>query len=289
MQYGGEMPERNRSASKLKGLPPVLWINLDADVHRREHMETQFKDWEITNHTRIVGIDGREDDPTVHLKGQVPHTMIPNEIACCMSHLKAIKYFIEEMDAPEVVIMEDDALFETVRGWPFTWKEAAALFPYNYDVMQLTTINPAVVYMTLHNRFINDFSIAVYVLKRHHAQKVYNNHIRGDKFKLDQDIRPRATSEDVILESGRVYCLPLFLYRLDLGSSIHPEHIEIFHKNSFHAIAGFWNESNRIEDWHQLFNWNCYLGRLPPGWDENGPIEGHPDAPKPPDPPKEGG
>ena len=281
MQYGGEMPERNRSASKLKGLPPVLWINLDADVHRREHMETQFKDWEITNHTRIVGIDGREDDPTVHLKGQVPHTMIPNEIACCMSHLKAIKYFIEEMDAPEVVIMEDDALFETVRGWPFTWKEAAALFPYNFDAMQLSTINPAVVYMTLHNRFLNDFSAAVYVIKRAHAQKIYNAHIRGAKFKLDQDIRPRATSEDVILESGRVYCIPLFLYRLDLGSSIHPEHIEIFHKNSFHAIAGFWNESNRIEDWQQLFNWNCYMGRLPPGWDENGPIPGHPDAPQP--------
>ena len=280
MQYGGErMPERNRSAHKLKGIPPVLWINLDADVHRREHMESQFRDWEIENHTRIAGIDGREDDPTIHLKGHVPHTMIQNEIACCMSHLKAIKYFIEEMDCDEVMIMEDDALFEVVRWWPFTYREASALFPYNYDAMQLTTINPAVVYMTLHNRFINDFSIAVYVLKRHHAQKVYNNHIRGDKFKLDQDIRPRATSEDVILESGRVYCIPLFLYSLDLGSSIHPEHIEIFHRNSYNGISNFWAESNKIEDWKALFNWNCYLGRLPPGWDENGPIEGHPDSP----------
>ena len=273
------MPERNRSASKLKGIPPVLWINLDADVERREHMESQFKDWEIKDHTRISGIDARQEDPSVYLKGQVPHTMIPNEIACCMSHLKAIKYFIEEMDCDEVMIMEDDALFEVVRWWPFSYKEASALFPYNFDAMQLTTINPAVVYMTLHNRFINDFSIAVYVLKRHHAQKIYNAHIRGDKFKLDQDIRPRATSEDVILESGRVYCLPLFLYRLDLGSSIHPEHIEIFHRNSYNGISNFWAESNKIEDWKALFNWNCYMGRLPPGWDENGPIKGHPDAP----------
>lgn len=269
--------DKNKSAYKLKGIPPVLWINLDADTERRKHMEDQFAYWEIENHTRIAGIDAREEGGfEEHLSGTVPHTMIPNEIGCCMSHLKAIKYFIEEMDCDEVMIMEDDALFETVRHWPFTYKEASALFPYNYDAMQLTTINPAVVYVTLHNRFINDFSAAVYVLKRSHAQKIYNLHVRKNKFKLDQDVRPRATSEDLIFESGKVYCIPMFLYRLDLGSSIHPEHIDIFHRNSYNGISNFWVESNKIEDWKTLFNWNAYLGRLPPGYDENGKIENHP-------------
>jgi|TARA_Y100000356_G_scaffold3068_1_gene2398 hypothetical protein len=269
--------DRNKSAYKLKGIPPVLWINLEADTDRRKHMEDQFTEWEIEDHTRISGIDARDGDGfEPHLSGTVPHTMIANEIGCCMSHLKAIKYFIEEMDCDEVMIMEDDALFETVRYWPFTYKEASALFPYNYDAMQLTTINPAVVYVTLHNRFINDFSAAVYVLKRSHAQKIYNAHVRGDKFKMDMDVRPRATSEDLIFESGKVYCIPLFLYRLDLGSSIHPEHIDIFHRNSYNGISNFWVESSNLEDWKALFNWNCYLGRLPPGWDENGKVEGHP-------------
>ena len=269
--------DRNKSTHKLKGIPPVLWINLEADTDRRKHMEDQFTEWEIEDHTRISGIDARDGDGfEPHLSGTVPHTMIANEIGCCMSHLKAIKYFIEEMDCDEVMIMEDDALFETVRYWPFTYKEASALFPYNYDAMQLTTINPAVVYVTLHNRFINDFSAAVYVLKRSHAQKIYNAHIRGNKFKMDMDVRPRATSEDLIFESGKVYCIPLFLYRLDLGSSIHPEHIDIFHRNSYNGISNFWVESSTMEDWKTLFNWNCYLGRLPPGWDENGKVEGHP-------------
>ena len=269
--------DRNKSAYKLKGIPPVLWINLEADTDRRKHMEDQFTEWEIEDHTRISGIDARDGDGfEPHLSGTVPHTMIANEIGCCMSHLKAIKYFIEEMDCDEVMIMEDDALFETVRYWPFTYKEASALFPYNYDAMQLTMINPAVVYVTLHNRFINDFSAAVYVLKRSHAQKIYNAHVRGDKFKMDMDVRPRATSEDLIFESGKVYCIPLFLYRLDLGSSIHPEHIDIFHRNSYNGISNFWVESSNLEDWKTLFNWNCYLGRLPPGWDENGKVEGHP-------------
>mgnify|MGYP001217807435 FL=1 len=269
--------ERNKSAYKLKGIPPVLWINLDGDEERQKHMEEQFADWEITDHTRISGIDARiEGEFEDHLSGTVPHTMIANEIGCCMSHLKAIKYFIEEMDCDEVMIMEDDAFFETVRYWPFTYKEAATHFPYNYDAMQLTTINPAVVYVTLHNRFINDFSAAVYVLKRHHAEKIYKHHVRKNKFKLDTDVRPRATSEDIIFESGKVYCIPMFLYRLDLGSSIHPEHIDIFHRNSYNGISNFWVESGSIEDWKALFNWDCYLGRLPPGYDENGKIEGHP-------------
>ena len=51
--------ERNKSAYKLKGIPPVLWINLDGDEERQKHMEDQFADWEITDHTRISGIDAR--------------------------------------------------------------------------------------------------------------------------------------------------------------------------------------------------------------------------------------
>ena len=49
--------DRNKSAYKLKGIPPVLWINLEADTDRRKHMEDQFTEWEIEDHTRISGID----------------------------------------------------------------------------------------------------------------------------------------------------------------------------------------------------------------------------------------
>ena len=51
----------------------------------------QFKYWEIENHTRISGFDGRVDDVCEHLSGMAPDNMSTSEIGCCMSHLKAIK------------------------------------------------------------------------------------------------------------------------------------------------------------------------------------------------------
>ena len=51
--------DKNKSVFKLKGLPHFYWLNLDGDVDRREYMEEQFNYWEIENHTRISGYDGR--------------------------------------------------------------------------------------------------------------------------------------------------------------------------------------------------------------------------------------
>ena len=85
--------EKNKSVHKLKGLPPIYWLNLDSDEHRRMYMEAQFKYWELDNHIRISGFDGRVDDVCEHISGIAPDNMTTNEIGCCMSHLKAIKHF----------------------------------------------------------------------------------------------------------------------------------------------------------------------------------------------------
>ena len=49
--------DKNKSAYKLKGLPPVYCINLDGEPERWFYMETQFKYWEIENYTRISAYD----------------------------------------------------------------------------------------------------------------------------------------------------------------------------------------------------------------------------------------
>ena len=54
--------DKNKSAHKLQGFTPVLWINCDKDEHRKEFMEDQFEYWNIKNQTRISGIDAREDE-----------------------------------------------------------------------------------------------------------------------------------------------------------------------------------------------------------------------------------
>lgn len=254
--------DKNKSAYKLKNFGPILWLNLDSDTHRREYMEEQFKYWEIENHTRISGFDGRVDDVCEHLSGRAPDNMSQNEIGCCMSHLKAIKHFYENTDDDYVLIFEDDVVLDIVRYWNFTWKDFFVKLPHDWDCVQLTTICTGNIHVTLHHYFINDFSAAAYLITRHHAAKIIKNHIRGDKFKLDNGVKPRAVSEDTIFGSGKTYSIPLFLYRLDLGSAIHPEHIDIYHKGSHDALLNYWKGQGCLREINELMEYNPYLNRI---------------------------
>lgn len=254
--------DKNKSVFKLKGLPQIYWLNLDSDTYRREYMENQFNYWEIENHIRISGYDGRIDDVSSHLKGRIPDNISQNELGCCMTHLKAIKYFYENTKDEYCLIVEDDVNFDIVRYWNFTWNEFFSQTPHDWDCIQLTTICTGDIHVKLHIRFINDFSAAIYLITRHHAEKIIKNHIRGNKYKLDNGVKPRAVSEDVILESGKTYTIPLFLYNLSMGSTIHPEHLSIFHKAPHDALLNFWEHNGLNVDIKDYMNYDPYLGRI---------------------------
>jgi Glycosyltransferase family 25 (LPS biosynthesis protein) len=256
------MMDRNKSVFKIKGFPQILWLNLDNDTHRREYMEGQFKYWEIENHTRIAGFDGRVDDVCEHLSGRAPDNMSPNEIGCCMSHLKAIKYFYENSTDEYALIFEDDVVLDIAKYWNFSWKDFISHLPHDWDCVQLTTISTGNIHVRLHHYFINDFSAAAYLITRHHAAKIIKNHVRGDKFKLDNGVKPRAVSEDTVFGSGKTYSIPLFLYRLDLGSAIHPEHIDIYHKGSHDALLSYWQNQGCDMEIKELMEYDPYVGRI---------------------------
>ena len=255
--------DKNKAAYKLKDFPPCLWINLDRYEDRKEYMTQQFEYWGIEDHFRFRGIDG-QDDATDLLKGRVPDNMNPGEIGCVLSHLSAIKFFVEHTEYDEIIIMEDDVDMSTASHWDFTWKDVRRRLPINFDCFQMTIINPNGITLKLHHRFINDFSAACYLITRHHANKILKLHSRGDQWKIDQNIKPRAVSEDLILDSGKSYSSPLFNYRLDLGSAIHEEHIDVFHKDSRNALADFWQQQGQDQKIDDIMQLDEYVGRIPP-------------------------
>ena len=261
--------DKNKSAYKLKGLPPIYYINLDDQTDRSKYMEGQFEYWEIENYERISAYDGRNDrDLGDILKGRYPDMMTSGEVGCVTSHLKAMKHWLETSDAPYALMMEDDCDLDVVKHWPFTWKDFFAKVPYDYDVVQLAIINPAQVHLQLHKRFVNDFSTACYMITRHHAQKLINLHCRGDKYKLDNGVKPRAVADDLIYNSGNTFAIPLFLYKIELGSSIHDIHVDVFHRSSHDGLWDFWkNQSMNVPNWDDIFNYDPYFGTLPPGFE----------------------
>ena len=260
--------DKNKSSYKLKGLPPIYYINLDDKPDRAKYMEDQFKYWEIEDYTRISAYDGRNGkDLGDILKGRYPDQMSSGEVGCTTSHLKAMKKFLET-DAPCALMVEDDCDISTVSHWPFTWKDFYSKVPYDYDVIQLAIINPAQITLKLHKRFVNDFSTACYMITRHHAQKLINLHCREDKYKIDQKVKPRAVADDLIYNSGNTFAIPLFLYKIELGSDIHKDHIDVFHKSSYEGLWQFWrNQAVDIKDWNEIFDYDPFYGTLPPGYE----------------------
>ena len=254
--------DKNKSTFKLKGMPPIYYLNLDGQPERKQYMEDQFKYWEIKNYERISAYDGRDDDLSDIIKGRYPDNMSSGEVGCTTSHLKALKHYLETSDAPCAVIMEDDVDLQIVKNWNFTWKDFYSLVPYDYDVIQLAIICTGPLHVALHKRFVNDFSTASYVITRHHAEKIVKHHVRKDKYKLDQGVKPRAVADDLIYNSGNTFSIPLFLYRIALGSSIHPEHVDFFHKSSHDGLLQFWTQTGCNLDINELMNYDPFLGRM---------------------------
>ena len=259
--YSGD---KNKAAYKLKNFGPLYYINLDGQPERDTAMQSMCKYWEL-NPTRISAFDGRNSSLNHILEGSHDIGISSGEVGCVTSHLKSIKQWYETTDTPYAIFAEDDVSFDTARFWKFTWDEFVEKLPYDWDVVQLAIINPGVVYASMHARWVNDFSTACFMVTRHHAKKLIDHHCVGDKFRLDQGVKPRPVADDLIYNCGRTYAIPLFHYKIEMGSSIHPEHIEVFHKGSHQGILNHWKEQlSQMEDQSQLFNYDPYLGRIPP-------------------------
>ena len=158
--------------------------------------------------------------------------------------------------------MEDDCSLDRVHFWNFKWNELYAHFPYDYDVVQLAIICTGDIHVRLHKRFVNDFSTACYVISRYHAEKLVRLHCRGDKYKLDQGVKPRPVADDLIYNSGNSFAIPLLVYKFELGSSIHPVHVDVYHKNNYEAQVNYWTQNGANIDIKDYMNYDPYLGRV---------------------------
>ena len=164
-------------------------------------------------------------------------------------------------------MMEDDCDLSLAHNWNFAWQDFIARVPYAWDVVQIAIICTGDIVVPIHTRFVNEFSTACYAITRHHAEKLVKFHCRGgytgrQTYKLDQGVKPRPVADDLIYNSGITYACPLLLYRLELGSSIHPEHIDMFHKGNHDGIRNFWEQQGAQMSVETITNFDPYRGRV---------------------------
>lgn len=254
-------PRRSKPTDKLRHFPHLLWINLDREESRKAYMENQLKPYAFP-HTRISAYDGSSEDLTQHLTHPHNRCNLSNpEIGATISHLKAIKYFLDHLDAEHVVIAEDDLDLSICQFWDFDWDYVVAHLPYDWDVVQLAIICwPQYLITKIHPRQPHDWSAACYLLSRHHARKLIALHHDNGKCKIDNGVTPKPFADEIVYHSGKTYAMPLFLYNLDFRSAIHQEDVKNIQTQSRRAVYEWWSKRSAHIDQETLFLLDVPLG-----------------------------
>jgi GR25 family glycosyltransferase involved in LPS biosynthesis len=246
--------------NKLKNFGPVYLINLKDHKHRLKNAKSEFKKYEIENYTVIEAVDGRKSDLSEIVYGDYPN-LKPTEIGCITSHIKAIKHWLDTSDSDYAIIMEDDFSFDTVEYWQWNWDYVIKNIPQNADIVQFVMIQNEPIKFNLHKKMPFNpktkmeysWSTACYLIKREYARSLIKEHIRGDKFRLD-NYGFRNQAADVILYNlGNAYSMPLFTHILDQKNAINSNHSD-FHTRSRNFINNWWEKNGKLYPKDQFFN-----------------------------------
>ena len=67
-----------------------------------------------------------------------------------------------------------------------------------------------------------------------------------------------------IFKSSINFAIPIFLYKIELGSTIHDIHVDVFHRSSHDAIWDFWKNGAIDLDWTgDMIQYDPFAGRIP--------------------------
>jgi GR25 family glycosyltransferase involved in LPS biosynthesis len=224
----------------LKDFGPIYVINLKSREDRLEHIKKEFNKHNVKDYTIIEAVDGSTQDLSLLVENAESLNVSNNEIACTISHLKAIKHWLDTSKSDYAIIMEDDLVLETVNDWQWTWNEFLSKINLDYNMLQLSITNNGGINTSLHYRESRDYSASCYLIKREWAQVLINTYIYQDKVNFKKMIGPAAVTDYLIYHKSICLAFPLFTYSLDFTSSIDQSHVDTFHKKSRDQVLSFW-------------------------------------------------
>lgn len=147
---------------KLNKISKCFFINLDRRKDRLDHI---YKNTPFFTE-RFPAVDSKSLELTDEIKKLFPNDLYlkkkKSEIACCLSHYKLWKQLVQDKNADNYLILEDDVVFEKgfVSFWNNVWSHS---MPSDYFLMYLGGCQP-------YNKFLYNK-----VLKPH------NNHFHNIK------------------------------------------------------------------------------------------------------------
>jgi len=247
---------------KLNNFGPVYLINLKDHTHRLKNAQQEFKKYGVTDYTVIEAVDGRNSDLSHLIGGKYPN-LKPSEIGCMMSHIKALKHWLDTSDSDYAIIMEDDFSFDTVENWSWDWQYVIDHMPPKAEIIQLVMIQNEPIKFSMHKkdpfhynrRMTYAWSTACYIIKREYAKSLVKTHYVDDKYVLHNHGFKNQAADVILYNLGIAYSMPLFTHILDSKHAINANH-EDFHTKSRNFINAWWKKNGKLYPKEQFFDIN---------------------------------
>ncbi len=241
--------------NKLKGFPPIYYINLLHRTDRKNWMESQFNNWGITDHHRInaskYDISKYDEWKDIIVENQILECL--SAMSTALNHIETIINWYDSNLSETCIIMEDDLSIQNIKYWNFDWTYFENNLPENWECIQLYFCstyhsNGLFVPMFLHRRS-DAGSAAAYLINRTYAKKVKNLMYRDGKYRLtfaDNSFHKRhskthITGDSNLFDIGITYSIPLFNLNVNMNGDSEQNNNKMF---PIDIIC-----SRLIEDW----------------------------------------
>ena len=232
--------------SKINGIDHICWINLDRSNKRRIHMAHLLKNIDVPN-TKISAVDGLLEKVEDYIENTETH-LSDYEIACTLSHIKALSY-LNDCPGNYFLVVEDDVCVDN-------------LYFLKENLQTIISEAPSFDIMLLFKTCLTKFN-SKYISWNDEYNKGKKNHIAGTvAYIICKEAIPKIlekikydflTSQFIITKPLEMDVADIFLYKytntltykynffatLNEDSEIHKDHLH-FHKktsvNNFQEI-----------------------------------------------------
>jgi GR25 family glycosyltransferase involved in LPS biosynthesis len=222
---------------------PTYYINLERSTVRNETMKKMYP-----HATRVEAFDGKCLDAYDNIILPKTTTSSPYELACSLSHIKAIHTAYINGDKG-ALILEDDTHNTFQKLWIHSVDEIAKITPKEIDCVVLMCSNPRelITMINMKNVFSKwipaRWSTSAYYVTRTGMKKVIDKFvIDGNKYTLDIEGMTRHCADNDILYTPMNtynYTRPTFIPECN-DSVIHENHLNI-HKTALSVMIQYFN------------------------------------------------